>query len=118
MTEPSSVARPRPVYRWTRDCHLYAGLFAAPFVLVFAVSAILLNHAWRPWGGPDSTAPWKGTVQVAIQHSRKSLGVGRRGGAQTGIVGGIGFVSRRPGPPRLSFPIDAPGRTTKVRVDL
>ena len=31
-------------YASTRDLHLYAGLFLAPFILVFAVTAVLFNH--------------------------------------------------------------------------
>lgn len=32
-----------------RDLHLCTGLFLSPFVLVFALSTVLLNHAWVPW---------------------------------------------------------------------
>jgi hypothetical protein len=32
-------------YRWIRDLHLYFGLFISPFVLVFSVSVLFLNHA-------------------------------------------------------------------------
>lgn len=31
-------------YRWTRDIHLYGGLFISPFLLLFAVSVFFLNH--------------------------------------------------------------------------
>ena len=31
-------------YRWTRDLHLYFGLFISPFLLVFAFSVFFLNH--------------------------------------------------------------------------
>ncbi len=30
--------------RWLRDLHLYFGLFVCPFLLIFAVTTILLNH--------------------------------------------------------------------------
>jgi hypothetical protein len=32
-------------YRWTRDLHLYFGLFISPFLLVFSASVFFLNHA-------------------------------------------------------------------------
>ena len=32
------------LYRWTRDLHLYAGLFISPFVVLFALSVFFLNH--------------------------------------------------------------------------
>lgn len=45
-----AFARSR-MYRWTRNLHLYVGLFLSPFVLVYAASAVLLNHAYLPWEG-------------------------------------------------------------------
>ena len=36
---------PQTFYRWTRDLHLYFGLFISPFVLLFAGSVFFLNHA-------------------------------------------------------------------------
>jgi len=41
---PSASTR---LYRWTRELHLYFGLFVCPYVLIFAVTTILLNHGWR-----------------------------------------------------------------------
>lgn len=35
-------------YQWTRQLHLYLGLFICPFIVVFAISTIFLNHTWRP----------------------------------------------------------------------
>ena len=35
-------------YQWTRQLHLYLGLFICPFILLFAVSTIFLNHRWGP----------------------------------------------------------------------
>lgn len=45
MSTSSSSKR---VYQWTRKLHLYAGLFISPFLLVYAVSTIYLNHSVRP----------------------------------------------------------------------
>ena len=36
---------PNWFYRWTRDLHLYFGLFISPFILLFSVSVFFLNHA-------------------------------------------------------------------------
>ena len=45
--------------RVTRQLHLYGGLFLCPFLLIFAISTIRLNHGWqRP---PDET-----TTTVAL----------------------------------------------------
>lgn len=35
-------------YQWTRSAHLYLGIFICPFLLVYAISTILLNHSVRP----------------------------------------------------------------------
>jgi hypothetical protein len=39
--------------RFTRQLHLYGGLFLCPFLLIFAVSTIQLNHGW--YQPPDGT---------------------------------------------------------------
>src|SRR5438270_5052765 len=44
-----------PVYRLTRDLHLYLGLFISPFVLVFSISVFFLVHAWRPRIGSETS---------------------------------------------------------------
>jgi hypothetical protein len=106
------------LYRRTRDLHLYAGLFVSPFVLVYAVSAILLNHAYLPWGGQDARPAETRTVRVAVTDAEDGLAVARQVRAQVGVRGEIGFVSRRPGSTRLSFPIETPGQSTRIRVDL
>lgn len=41
----SKTAAEKTFYRWTRDLHLYLGLFISPFVIAFAVSVLFLNHA-------------------------------------------------------------------------
>lgn len=106
-----------PLYRWTRNLHLYAGLFAGPFVLVFACSAILLNHAYLPWKAKADKAEPR-TVPVSVQNSDNALDVAREVRRQIGVSGEIGFVNRARGGSRISFPIETPTRTTSVRVDL
>jgi hypothetical protein len=113
-----STATTRTWYRWTRDLHLYAGLFLSPFVLMYAVSVVLLNHAFLPWG---ARAPAKAdtlNIQIAVEDSANSLAVAKTVQGQLGVHGEIGFVSRRAGNPRISFPIETPGRSTMVRADL
>ena len=104
--------------QWTRDAHLYAGLFISPFVLVYAVSAVLLNHAIMPWGGRSALPAERRTVRVAVGDNENSLSVATQVRQQIGVPGEIGFVSRKPGSQRVTFPIETPGHTTSVRVDL
>ncbi len=44
------------LYRWTRELHLYFGLFICPFLLLFAVTTILLNHGWRSGTDVDESS--------------------------------------------------------------
>jgi hypothetical protein len=118
MPEPRAVPLAKSIYRRTRDLHLYVGLFLSPFVLVYAVSAILLNHAALPWGHRAGPPVESRTIRVAVVDGENSLDVAAQVRRQIGVRGEIGFVSRTPGSPRLSFPIETPGRTTRVRVDL
>ena len=41
----SKTAAEKTFYCWTRDLHLYLGLFISPFVIAFAVSVLFLNNA-------------------------------------------------------------------------
>lgn len=106
----------RAVYRWTRDLHLYVGLFASPFVLVYAVSAILLNHAYPSPATPSQIVPR--TVAIHVTDNDDGLSVARQVRDQVGVRGEIGYVNRKPQGHTLSFPIETPGRRTSVKVDL
>jgi hypothetical protein len=118
MPTPHPLLISRSFYRWTRNLHLYAGLFVIPFVLVYAVSAIQLNHALMPWGGGAAPTTAPRVVRVVVTDVDNGLAVAAQVRHQIGIVGEIGYVSRKPGGTRVSFPIESPGHTTHVKVDL
>jgi Uncharacterized protein conserved in bacteria len=118
MTSAPGTRRWRTFYRLTRDVHLYAGLFVSPFVLVYAVSAMFLNHAFLPWGGRLQPAALTRTIAVVVHDSGNSLDVAREVRRQIGVSGEIGYVNLQPPRHRLTFPIESPGRITNVRVDL
>lgn len=103
------------VYRWIRDLHLYAGLFSSPFVLLYAVSVILLNHPQKQ--GTDGVLT-RTSATVRIPDSDNSLDVAKDIRRQLGLTGEIGYVNRNRERQRLSFPLELPGRKTLVRVDL
>ncbi len=115
---PATASVVRSLYRILRDLHLYAGLLVSPFVLVFAVSAIQLNHSLMPWGGRSASPAAARTVRVSVRDSENSLDVARQVRSQIGIAGEIGYVNRKAGSARISFPIESPGRLDKVKVDL
>jgi hypothetical protein len=41
-------------YKWTRNLHLYVGLFVSPFVLLFAGSVFYLNHGKLELSSPPA----------------------------------------------------------------
>ena len=45
-------------YLFTRDLHLYSGLFISPFVLLFAISVFVLVH-------PSNRGPSSGGIDTA-----------------------------------------------------
>lgn len=111
------MARLKSVYRTTRDLHLYAGLFVSPFVLVYAFSAVILNHTFMPWGGEGGTVESR-NVNVQIPGDTNSVEVAKQIREELGLKGEIGFVNHNRRNQRLSFPIETPTAITRVRVDL
>ena len=104
------------VYSFVRDLHLYAGLFLSPFVLLFAVSTVLLNHPSRSESGqvePKREVP----VQIppgepgSIAHARELI-------QQIGVTGEMDYVRHNAKSERLLIPVSKPGESTRVEVDL
>lgn len=105
-------------YQWTRELHLHLGLFVSPFVLVFALSVIFLNHAWLPWGGDEEGTAGMRHATVTLSDEPDNLALARQIQRQIGVAGEIDFINRNLQRQRLSFPITRPGHRTMVRVDL
>lgn len=110
-------------YTITRDLHLYLGLFAAPFVLVFGVSTLFLVHAWIP-GSVKSREPPRVVTGVALPPNIETLdGRARVNALRTtlpalGVTGEIGFVRHIPRDHRLVFAVFVPGRETTIAIDI
>ncbi len=108
-------------YRWTRDLHLYFGLFISPFILLFAASVFYLNHAklilptdapaetYRQLDIPDGFDRLKGPE--AVQRARTIL-------PQLNVAGEIGFLRYVPKNRHLIFPVSKAGSEATVDVDL
>jgi hypothetical protein len=105
-------------YRTTRDLHLYLGLFISPILLVYAVSVVLLNHAYLPWGGADAAEATLRTVRVTVPDEENSLELAKRVREQLGASAEIGYVNLNQEKRSLSFPLEKPGERSMVRVDL
>jgi hypothetical protein len=108
-------------YRWTRDLHLYFGLFISPFLLLFAASVFFLNHGKvipDHWAAvrtvPDLSIPEnldRAQGKAAIAAAQDLL-------RQTGVSGEIGFTRfvRQTG--HFIFPVSKPGLESNVDVDI
>lgn len=109
------------LYRWTRDLHLYLGLFLSPFVLMFAVSTMLLNHGWKPNAVTVRRGVFKNLVVPAdferlqgadrIRAARQIL-------VQLGVSGEIDFIRVLPKENRILIPVIKPGEEATVTLNL
>lgn len=111
----------RRVYVSIRDLHLYGGLFISPFLLVFAVSVLFLNHGHTP------TLP--SVERVTYQDLRLPDGIEQSQGReavdrlqsllpQVGLTGEIGFLRSLSKERRLVFPVSRAGFEATVDLDV
>jgi hypothetical protein len=103
---------------WNRKLHLYLGLYFLVFLWLFALSGLLLNHAWRFtefWGKRQQS-----TRQQVIQPLRASddLGQAEELMSQLNLAGEIEWTRVRPATERFSFRVVRPGRIVDVTADL
>ena len=107
-------------YRWTRDLHLYLGLFISPFVLVFAVSVLFLNHAKIDTSAGTTTETFRDvTIPPGLEGARGRDAVERARTIvdQVGVAGEIGFVRYNARAQRIVIPVARPGLDVVVDVD-
>jgi len=110
------------LHRWTRDLHLYGGLFISPFVLVFSVSVFFLVHAWLPKAREPSAK--RVVADLALPSDLERLSGRELIDALQPVLAGIqaqgevGWVQHRPREQRLILPVSVPGRLTTVTIDL
>ena len=109
-------------YVWTRNLHLYLGLFLSPFVLVFVLSTVILNH---PALAPARAAQALHEVKdVELPPGLEKLeGVERLEALknvmrQAGVSGEINFVRYVPKEHRMVVPVLKPGQDTTLDLNL
>jgi len=111
----------RALYRWTRDLHLYLGLFVSPFAIAFTVSVFFLNHA------KVDTASATAVETVSDLNVPPGLDSARGRDAverariivdQVRVSGEIGFVRYIRQEQRFVIPVSRPGIETVVDVDV
>jgi hypothetical protein len=108
-------------YRWTRDLHLYFGLFISPFVLLFAVSVLFLNHGKVAVGVPDNPDVIRGVrIPPGLERTQgpEAVDGARDILSQVGLTGEVGFTRYVARERRFSFPVSKPGIQATVDVDL
>ena len=108
-------------YRWTRDLHLYFGLFVSPFVIAFAISVFFLNHGHVDTSVASSIATYRDvTIPDGIEtaRGRDAIDRARTITNQVGASGEIGFVRYVRSERRLTIPVSKPGLETAIDVDL
>lgn len=95
--------------------HLYTGLFISPFVLIYAITAIMFNHKV----GADSKAEVTGLDQglpVVVESSLDKLPLARDIMRQLGLHGEMDNIWRND--KTLSVPVSRPGEIDIIQVDL
>lgn len=105
-----------------RDLHLLCGLFIFPFLIVFAASAILLNHPGAPPPAPAATEEVLRPVPAPAGLDSKDLTERVRAARavldQLGLTGEIGPVGVNARERRVNIPVTRPGWEALVSVDL
>ena len=100
---------------WTRTLHLYLGLFLSPFILIFALSAIVIAHAAMPWGGAEAPVQTR-VVVFAPPAIEDNLAFAREVQRRLGLAGEIDYVGRRAGSNNIVIPIRQPGLNHTIRL--
>ena len=110
-------------YKIIADIHLYAGLFISPFIIVFSLSAVILNHDfidwqenWRSWtfsvdDNVDETVKFRlpGTNMTEIEYAKDIL-------KQININGEISNIFGDS--LEMYIPVTKPGYRISIKADL
>lgn len=101
---------------WIRDLHLCIGLFISPFILVFAVSTLLLNHTWKPWESESVMAVRTVPIGTRLPEGLSRLERAKWIAEQAGVVGEIESI--RENGSTITVPVARPGVHITIRADL
>jgi hypothetical protein len=110
-------------YRVIRDLHLYLGLFSSPFVLVFAISAFFLVHAWLPKIGSETSTTRVAPalplpVNLQTLSGRPLIDALKAALEKANVHGEVGFVRHMVKDETLIIPVTIPGRQTIVTINI
>lgn len=105
----------RRIDRWLRWLHLYAGLFLSPFMVVFALSAIYLNH---PGMSAKPAEPTRREATIQMPEGLKGLDLAKDVMRQTGVQGEVEFFPPDSAGPRISVPVVTPSHKITINANL
>lgn len=111
----------RSVYTWTRDLHLYVGLFISPFLLVFSVSVLFLNHAkvdTGQWTSTETVQPVQIPQGIETAQGPAAIAAAKAIRAQVQLDGEVGFTRFSRSTRHFIFPVSKPGLEANVDVDV
>jgi len=102
---------------WNKKLHIYLGLYFIVFLWLFAVSSLLLNHAW------SFSEFWNQRRQSTSEHTiarpqaDTDLGKARDLMKQLVIAGEVEWTTARPMPDQFDFRVVRPGRILDVKAN-
>src|SRR5689334_16409214 len=107
--------------RWNRKLHFYSGLFLLFFMLLFALSGLILNHP--KWSFPESWNNRKETnyvraITALAPEIKGDLGQAHEIMRQLGIEGEILWTVPRTDPNQFVFQVRRPGHFFFLNADL
>ena len=112
-----SVFSSSPVYKTTRSLHLYLGLFVSPFVLIFAISVLVINHRDPASGRQPPVLEEVKTIESIPDHF-DTLDSVRVVMKQAGISGWVTFFRHIEDKNQYRFIVLRPTVRRDVTVDL
>jgi hypothetical protein len=114
---PANALSNRRFYLLLRKLHLYLGLFISPYLLVFALSTIAINHNWKLKDDENERAQ-RFVRQINFPSGAGNLEQAKDILRQLGMSGEIGYINHLPREGRLAFPVMKPGMEIQVDFDL
>lgn len=110
----------KALYVWTRDLHLYFGLFVSPFLIVFAASVFFVNHVPVNPADADAAVEAFSDLQVpeGIEQAQDMdrVRLAQEVLHQVGVAGEINFIRSLSEERRLVIPVIRPG--VEATIDL
>jgi hypothetical protein len=109
------------LYRWTRELHLYFGLFISPFLLLFAASVFFLNHGKVPadrFTSVETVANVHVPAGIELLKGRAAVDHAKEMLPELKVAGEIGFTRVVTKTRHFVFPVSKPGSEVIVDVDL